>query len=385
VRIRVKLTLLYGALFVASGAILLTVTYLLVSHAPRRFELRTFGGEPPPLDYLTQRMTEQADRQHTEELHTLLTRSVIALALTTVVALLLGWLVAGRILRPLRTMLTSIQRISARNVHDRLAATGPADELRELSDTVDGLLQRLEAALDAHKRFVANAAHEMRTPLTLEHALIEETLTDDTATPAQYRALAARVLALGRQQAAMLESLLTLAGSERGLDRREHVDLAEITRRTVTAYREAALRAGVRLEARDDAAGTTGDPALVERLVANLVDNAIGYNVPGGEVTVSTGGRAGRAVLCVANTGTPVPPERVEALFEPFQRLDRTAGREGHHGLGLSIVRAIAAAHDATVVAVPRAGGGLRIEVTFGAAPLAGAGLGGRHPHDVTE
>ncbi|MCU7722263.1 ATP-binding protein [Actinoplanes sp. KI2] len=367
--IRARLTLLYSVLFVLSGAALLTITYLLVSQTKRNLVLRSFSGQgdppPPALPDLVDRARSEAERQHQATLHALLIYSGVALAIMTVLALLLGWLMAGRILSPLRTMIATIQRISARNVHDRLAATGPRDELKDLSDTVDGLLQRLETALDAHQRFVANAAHELRTPITLEHALIEETLTDRTATLPQYRALVERLLELRRQQAAMLESLLTLAGSERELARHEHVDLSEIADRTVAAYRVGALHAGVRLGTRIDSAWTSGDPALVERLVANLVDNAIAYNVPGGSIEVTTGVRAGQPVLTVANTGRPIPPDRVADLFEPFQRLDRTAGRAGHHGLGLSIVRAIATAHDATIDAHPGPSGGLRIEVTF--------------------
>jgi signal transduction histidine kinase len=343
--VRTRLTLLYSGLFVLCGAALLTITYLLVSNTRRDLVFRSFdaAGEPLPqptgFDDFAEHARAEAERQHQATVHSLLVYSGVALAIMAVLALVLGWLMAGRILRPLRTMITSIQRISARNVHDRLAATGPQDELKDLSDTVDGLLQRLETALDAHKRFVANAAHELRTPLTLEHALIEETLTDRSVTPAQYRSLCERLLELRQQQAAMLESLLTLAGSERGLSQREHVDLSAITERTVTTYQAAALHEGVHLEARIASAWTTGDPALVERLVINLVDNAIGYNVPGGRIEVSTGVRDGSAVLVVANTGVPIPLDRVDALFEPFQRLDRTAGRAGHHGLGLSIDR----------------------------------------------
>ncbi len=378
-KLRAKLSLLLGVLFIASGAILLTITYLLVRHAPRTYLVRnlrdgptietTSGPMPIPqsLDAAGRRLAEQAMQQHADELHALLTRSIIALAIMAVVAMVAGWLLAGRLLRPLRTMITSIRQISGRNVHDRLAAAGPQDELKDLSDTVDGLLQRLETALAAHKRFVANAAHELRTPLTVEHALIEEMLTDRTAKLPQYRSLFERLLELRKQQAAMLESLLTLAGSERGLERRDHVDLSAIAERTVAAYQPAARLADVRVDTRIDSAWTTGDPALIERLVVNLLDNAIAYNVPGGWVEITTRVRDGRAVLRVANTGTEIPAERVEALFEPFQRLDRTAGRAGHHGLGLSIVRAIATAHDATVTASPRPGGGLRIEATFGA------------------
>jgi signal transduction histidine kinase len=373
-RVRTRLTLLYTGLFVLSGATLLTITYLLlVSQAPRGFVVRNYtnlGDQPARLpddffDDMAKRAAEISRNERAAQLHELLTYSIVALAIVAVLALGLGWLMAGRILRPLRTMTSAIRRISAHNVHDRLAATGPRDELKDLSDTVDGLLHRLESALDAHKRFVANAAHELRTPLTVEHALIEETLTDRTATLPQYRSLFERLLDLRKQQAAMLESLLTLAGSERGLERHDHVELSAITERTVAAYRATARLSAVRLTERIASSWTTGDPALVERLVANLIDNAVAYNVTDGEVEVSTEVRDGRPVLTVANTGEPIPPEKVDALFEPFQRLDRTAGRAGHPGLGLSIVRAIAAAHGATVEACPRSSGGLRIEVAF--------------------
>ncbi|MFD0519430.1 sensor histidine kinase [Paractinoplanes durhamensis] len=387
---RTRLTLLYSGLFIVSGATLLTITYLLIFHSRRTLVFRNFSGSetgsangtPPAdiLDDMTRRATDFARQERAAQLHELLTYSGLALAIVSVLALALGWLMAGRILRPVRTMTTTIQRISAHNVHDRLAATGPRDELRDLSDTVDGLLQRLDTALAAHKRFVANAAHELRTPLTVEHALIEEILTDRTATLPHYRSLFERLLELRKQQAAMLESLLTLAGSERGLDRRDEVALSAITERTVAAYRATARLAGVRLEQRIDAASTTGDPALIERLVANLIDNAVAYNVDDGEVEVHTEVRDGRPVLTVANTGEIIEPEKVDALFEPFQRLDRTTGRAGHHGLGLSIVRAIATAHDATIEASPGPAGGLRIEVRFPApspAPSAAATFAG--------
>jgi signal transduction histidine kinase len=369
--VRAKLTLVYSGLFVLCGAALLAITYLLVSRAPRHLVLQGFSAQGAPLpdfDDLAARANAEAERQHEATLHALLIYSGVALTIMAVLALALGWLVAGRILRPVRTMTASLRRISARNVHDRLAAVGPRDELKDLSDTVDGLLHRLETALDAHKRFVANAAHELRTPLAVEHALIEETLTDRTATLPQYRALAARLLELRRQQAAMLESLLTLAGSERGLSQRGHVDLAEIAGRVAAACLGAAERARVRLAARTGSAWASGDPTLAERLVANLVDNAIAYNVAGGTVEVITSVVDGRAVLVVANPGDPVPADRVDGLFEPFQRLDRHAGRAGHHGLGLSIVRAIAAAHGAHLIATPGPDGGLRVAVTFPAA-----------------
>jgi signal transduction histidine kinase len=388
--VRLRLTLLYGLLFAVSGAVLLAMTYLLVRHSTGHLvlyhELRTGGPAPPPGDVFVgervppqlpdyaERMKEQADHQHAAQMHALLVQSGIALAIMVVASIALGWLVAGRVLRPLRTMTTTIQRISARNVHERLAVHGPRDELKDLADTVDGLLGRLETALGAHKRFVANAAHELRTPLTLEHALLEETLTDREATLASFRATSERVLAISEQQERLLEALLTLATGERGLDRREPFDLAELVGQALLSPRPQIDRLGLRIEARTLPAPATGDPALAERLVANLVDNAVHHNVPGGRVEVRTAADAGQAVLSVRNTGPVIPPDRVDGLFEPFQRIDgRTAWNDGGHGLGLSIVRAIATAHDATVTAHAPLGGGLDVRIRFpsGCAPAA--------------
>lgn len=375
--VRLRLALLYGGLFVVSGLVLLTITYLLVSDSPRNLFLVKLqppdgvppgpGGGPGPageLDPTGQQLRDAGARQHELFMHDLLVRSGIALAIMAVISIGLGWLVAGRILRPLRTMTTKIHQISARNLHERLAADGPRDEIKDLSDTVDGLLERLETALGAQQRVVANAAHELRTPLTLEHALLEETLTDPDATVDSFRTTFERLLVLCRHQGHLLESLLTLAGSEGRLQEREPVDLSA-TAELLALDLGTQPHPGVRLRTRIEPAHTCGNPALVERLVGNLLDNAAGYNRPGGWVELVTGTRDGRAFVRVANTGPAVPAEQVDRLFEPFQRLDRTSGQEGHHGLGLSIVRAIATAHDAVIEARARAEGGLCVEVGF--------------------
>jgi signal transduction histidine kinase len=367
-----RLTLLYGVLFTASGAALLAITFLLV----RRNTIFTvlvpcYGIKPQDCPYL--RSGASADtvdpmRALIEQQHALLrgflVQSGIALAIMLVVSLALGWLVAGRVLRPLRTMTTTVQHISARNVHERLAVAGPRDELKDLADTVDGLLGRLEAALDTQKRFVANAAHELRTPLTLERALLEETLIDRRPTMEAFRATFERILTISVQQGQLLESLLTLATSERGLESRVPVDLAALTEQVLAARPETSA-GGPRLDPRIAPAATSGDPALVERLVANLVDNAMRYNVPGGSVEVMTGSRDGQAMISVSNTGPVVPPEQVARLLEPFQRLDRSARDDEHHGLGLSIAHAIALAHGGTLSALPRPGGGLVVRAAF--------------------
>lgn len=387
-RVRMRLTLLYGLLFVMSGAVLLGITYLLVTNSPKsNFNVFTRGpggpivngapAEDPAtrLDGIGDQLREQATRQHEAELHHLLVQSGIALAIMALISVGLGWLVAGRVLRPLRTMTDSIQQISARNLHERLAAQGPGDEMKELSDTVDGLLERLESALDAHKRFIANAAHEMRTPLTLQHALLEETLTDRDGTLASFQATFQQLLVIGQQQGRLLEALLTLASSERGLDRRDSVDLAAVASQVVHASRPAADDHDLRLQTRIAPAQLSGDPILVERLVANLVDNAVGYNTPGGQVDVTVSTISGNAVVAVANTGPTVPADQILRLFQPFQRLDRTIGRQRHHGLGLSIVRAIATAHDATIAAEAHPHGGLTVAVTFPPSRPAGPDL----------
>jgi signal transduction histidine kinase len=387
-RVRLRLTLLYGVLFLLSGAVLLTITYLLVGNSGSNVALSTHSttssgdesvsvilGETLPADArlteaerrIAEAVQEQAVQQHTETMHQLLVKSGVALAVMSVIAVVLGWLVAGRVLRPLRTMTATIQLISARNVHERLAVTGPRDELKSLADTVDGLLGRLESALDSHKRFVANAAHELRTPLTLEHALLEETVLDTETTAEGFRAQFKELMIVSDQQARLLDSLLVLATSERGLDNvddLESVDLSGLTGDVLRAAEPEARRQDLAVTAEVRPARVTGAPALVECLVANLVDNAMSYNVPDGRVEVATGTEGARSFLSVANTGPPVPPEMVDRLLNPFQRLDRTAD-DGHHGLGLSIVQSIAVAHSADLTVRARPGGGLAIKVLF--------------------
>jgi signal transduction histidine kinase len=306
-------------------------------------------------------------------LRQLLLLSGVALATMLAVSITLGWLMAGRVLRPLRTMTATTRQLSEANLHQRLAVTGPDDELKDLADTIDGLLGRLDAAfdtqkdaLDAQRRFVANASHELRGPLTRERAAIEVALADPKATTQSLRATFQRVLATSIQQERLLDALLTLARGQAGLDRWERFDLAAVTDEVLLARHAEVQRRQLRVDAALDPTPALGDPRLAERLVANLVDNAIGHNLPGGWVQVETNSRAGRAELSVANSGPPVPPAEVERLLRPFQRLgaDRTGHREGH-GLGLSIVAAVAATHDADLRVRARPEGGLQVVVGF--------------------
>jgi signal transduction histidine kinase len=266
--------------------------------------------------------------------------------------------------------------VSASNLHARLALAGPDDEIKELGSTFDGLPGRLEAAFEAQRRFVANASHELRTPLARQRTLLEVALGDPDATIDSLRASYARVLAAVEQQERLIEALLTLARSERGLERREPVDLAVVTDEVLLTRRPEVQRRGLHVDAALSRAPTMGDPHLVERLVANLVDNAVRHNEAAGRITVVTETRAGHAVLAVANGGPVIPAAAVERLFQPFQRLgaERTAQRDGL-GLGLSIIQAIATAHGAALTAHAQPDGGLAIEVRF---PAASAGTTGQ-------
>jgi signal transduction histidine kinase len=314
---------------------------------------------------LAQAGTVQA-AQRAADSHQLLVNSGIALAIVAVLALLAGWLVAGRMLRPIRTITRTARRISSTSLHERLALDGPPDELKELGDTLDSLFARLEAAFEAQRHFVANASHELRTPLTAERALLQVALDDPDTTAAAWRSTAQEVLASSDEQARLIEALLTLASSEGGLTDHQPVDLATAVAAPLADLRPETGRLGINIGAVTEPAALDGDPLLVERLVANLLTNAVRHNVADGRVEVRTGTTDGRAVLSVTNTGPLIPLADIDRLFQPFQRLDRRrANYTDGHGLGLSIVRAIATAHDATIAAHPRPDGGLSVSVIF--------------------
>jgi signal transduction histidine kinase len=377
--VRLRLTLVYASLFVASGAGLLAITYVLVQHdflapGPKQSPGQSLVPQPGTRagSYTVHVDPGLIDHQHQEDLNQLLLDSGIALALMAAASIGLGWLAAGRVLRPLRLLNERARAISASSLHRRLGLTGPDDELSRLAGTFDDLLDRLEAAFAAQRRFVANASHELRTPLTLERALLEANLTDPDATIDSFRATSERLLALGQQQEQLTDALLTLASSERGLERHEPFDLAAVAGETLRSRAAELETLDLQLEASLDPAPGTGDPRLVERLVANLVDNAVRHNVPGGIVRIATGVHAGRAVLSVGNSGHRIPPAELDRILQPFQQGGESrAGHGNGHGLGLSIVNAIAAAHDATLSLRPPAEGGLEVEVGFRYEPAA--------------
>jgi signal transduction histidine kinase len=393
--VRFRLTMLYSSLFLGAGAGLLAITYLLVDRSTATTLLEKGGVEiairgaptesPSSIPGLRKgfagahqlqvahQLSAQAASQHARDLHQLLIQSGFALAIMAVLAIALGWLVAGRVLRPLRAMTVAAQQITERNLHERLALPGPGDEVKDLADTIDGLLARLETAFDAQRHFVANASHELRTPLTYNRALLEVALADPAATAGDLRSACEEVLASGEQQERLLEALLTLASSQRGLDRYERFDLAEVAHRAIAVHGGDAERRGLHMNISLAPAGAAGNPDLAERLVANLVENAIRHNVPGGRLDIRTETRGTAVLLVVANTGPVVPQDEVDRLIQPFQRLgdDRATHPDGH-GLGLYIVHAIATAHGGTLKIRQQPGGGLRVEVRFPAAVCAG-------------
>ncbi|MFF5260984.1 sensor histidine kinase [Actinomadura viridis] len=364
VSVRLRLTVLYGLLFFMAGALLLFVTYLLVGDIldrvfPNGYIIYTPNGplDPAALKALT--MKE------------LVGRSLVALAVVGVLALVLGYFVADRALSPLQRVTTTARRLSESTLHERIGLEGPDDEIKELADTFDAMLARLAQAFDSQRRFVANASHELRTPLAINRTLLEVALGDPEVSD-DLRTVGRTLLATNARHERLIEGLLLLARSERELTTHTPVDLAEVA---ATVLENAARRAGEReyeLTVHQELTpGTTlGDPVLLEHLVSNLVDNAIKHNTDGGEVWIRTGILEGLPAVQVENTGPVVPHYEVDRLFEPFRRLnsDRVESAKGA-GLGLSIVRSVVVAHRGSVHAAPRQGGGLVVTVRLPLSP----------------
>jgi signal transduction histidine kinase len=389
--VRLRLTLVYSGLFLAAGAALLAVTYGLVA--------QSLSTTPPPAagsqasQYVDQALqacksenldpvamakcenvAEQSlngvskaseEFQRSRTLAHLLDYSLAALAAIVVTSAWLGWIVAGRALRPVHAITAAARRASEENLGERIALAGPDDELKELADTFDAMLGRLDAAFASQRRFVANASHELRTPLTVMRTAIDVTLAKPGRTPAQLETMAVEVRHAADRAEALIEALLTLARSDRGTEPREPLDVAVLAEDALDAAAPAIRAHPVTVQAVLEPAPAVGDPVLVERLVTNLIDNAVRHNVPDGWVQVATGTRAGMAFIDVANGGPLIPPELVPSLFEPFRRLSDRAGSPDGMGLGLSIVRSVALAHRGYATARPRPAGGLEITVSL--------------------
>ena len=393
---RVRLALLFAALFLAAGAALLGITYALVASIPVKvppvtnaqaklaFHCKLGKGSHPketePLlssqcaHALSAVGAEQAAvEQRNQTLEHLLAYSLAALGVMTVVSGGVGWLLAGRVLRPVSSITAAARRASEQHLGERLALTGPHDELRELADTFDQMLERLDAAFASQRRFVADASHELRTPLTVMRTAIEVTMAKPARTPEQLEVMAAKVARSAAQAEALIEALLTLAASEQAQAGPELVDLATAAEDAAEAAAARARDLDLRVDTGLVAAPACGNRLLLERMVGNLVDNAVRHNIPGGWVSINTGTGEQRAWFEIANSGPVIPEELVPSLFEPFRRVEeRTSTRDGA-GLGLAIVRSIGTAHGASVEAHSLPAGGLRIMVTL---PAAGDGQG---------
>ncbi len=372
--IRLRLTALYGTVFLITGAALLTVGYVftrtnLRTHHSLRAELIRLGIRPVRGEFGFPPGSATGKLIHTVQnqvlggaLHRLLIEYAVALVAMTAISVVIGWLLAGRALAPLREITATARRVSSENLGERIDLPGPADELRELADTFDGMLARLDGAFASQRHFVANASHELRTPLAIMRTEVDVALADPDASVTDLREMGEAVRDTVDRCERLIASLLLLARSEAATGQEEPVDIAALAADCITDLWARAEEA--QIEIRDDLepAWTTGHPGLLERLIANLVDNGIHHNVPGGFLQVQTRATGDEVELVVANGGEPIDPKRVRELVEPFRRLDRSVRG---FGLGLSIVRSIAQAHHGTAILLAPATGGLEVRVTL--------------------
>lgn len=375
--VRMRLTLLFGSLFIVSSILLIALNYSLVGYALSPLD-------PPELDDVVvpgsdqegehegsfeEQLFEARNEERAGALRAVLTQSLVALVVTSGAAMVLGWIMAGRVLRPIRQMTAHARRASEATLGERIGLQGPPDELKELADTIDAMLGRLQAAFAAQRGFAAQASHELRTPLTVIGAEADVALAAPDAT-ARERQFGEVVRDAVDRSERLVEGLLALSRSESTMLDAAPVDLAELVGDVVGEHVRAADAAGVSLDLVLRTATIVGDRMLLERLVSNLVENAIRYNQGGGWVRVEVGPRDGDAVLEVANSGIMVPASVAAALFEPFRRwqIDRPGQPRGY-GLGLAVVRSVATAHHGTATAVPLAEGGLLVTVRLPVVP----------------
>jgi len=367
--VRLRLTLLYSGLFLVSGAALLVATYLIFRNnsgvdliVPARSVHGSSVMQNPDVARQVQRMYETSLARNRHGLHQGLIQSGIALAIMSVVSIALGWLVAGRVLQPLRAMTATTRQISERNLNQRLALQGPQDELKDLADTIDGLLARLEAHVAEQQRFAANASHELRTPLSLTQTLLDVARKDLSRADND---LVNRLHEVNTRAIDLTEALLLLSRADRRSYIQEQVDLSLMAEEASETLLPLAERHGVTIESSGKTTSTMGSRALLVQMTTNLVHNAIVHNRPKrGTVWVTTAAHADSVVLTVENTGEQLSPQLVATLTEPFQRgTQRIRTNDGGVGLGLAIVKSITEAHDGSLTLEPRAAGGLRVTV----------------------
>ncbi|MCP3818539.1 HAMP domain-containing histidine kinase [Streptomyces sp. A3M-1-3] len=381
--IRIRLTLLYGGMFLIAGILLLSIIYLLAAqalHVGSAPPFKIIGGQGVQVSSATcsgiggnqsieefnNAMSACIDHQRQRALDDLLSRSLLALLGLSVIAFAFGYAMAGRVLSPLGKITRTARRVAGTDLTRRIELDGPDDELKELADTFDEMLDRLERAFTAQQRFVGNASHELRTPLAINRTLLEVHLSDPGA-PVELHQLGKTLLATNERSEQLVEGLLLLARSDNQIVERKPVDLAEVASHALDQTRAEADAKGVEIRGERAPVIVQGNGVLLERIALNLVQNAVRYNIPdGGWVEVTTEAQHGQAVLVVSNTGPVVPAYEIDNLFEPFRRLrtERTGSDKGV-GLGLSIARSVARAHGGRIIAEPREGGGLVMRVTL--------------------
>ncbi|WP_217171424.1 cell wall metabolism sensor histidine kinase WalK [Streptomyces sp. AC512_CC834] len=387
--LRARLTLVYGVLFLAAGVVLLGTTYALFNqqltsggsglstHSEGQGQGEGTNAPPPPDKSDSGPTTSSFEDQERQRLNdaaatTFVTQGGIALGIVGAAAGGLGWLVAGRVLTPLHRVTDTAARIAAapvadRGLHERIALTGPDDEVKDLADTFDTMIERLGRSFDDQRRFVANASHELRTPLTIGRALVEMAMHRKTASD-DVKQVGEQLLDINARHERLISGLLLLADAESHIPEPTPVDLAEVVSHVVAISAEEAGKAGIAVYAEPGTAPTVGDPQLLESMVKNLVDNGIRHNTTdvGGWVRVVSRSRDDHVEIEVSNTGPDVPAYEIPSLFQPFRRLgtERLVTAKGS-GLGLSIVRAIARAHRGNVTAHPNKTGGLTVTVTL--------------------
>ncbi|MET8637606.1 sensor histidine kinase [Streptomyces sp. NPDC004096] len=377
--IRIRLTLLYGGMFLIAGILLLSIIYLFAAHALNvgsDLPFKILSGQvasdtcnfpsSPTANELNNAMNACVNEQRQHALDNLLSRSLLALLGLAVIAFAFGYAMAGRVLSPLGRITRTARAVAGSDLSRRIELDGPDDELKELADTFDDMLERLQRAFTAQQRFVGNASHELRTPLAINRTLLEVHLSDPGA-PVELQQLGRTLLATNERSEQLVEGLLLLARSDNQIVERKPVDLAEVAAQAVDQVHAEAEAKGVELRGDRAPAVVQGNGVLLERIALNLVQNAVRYNIPkDGWVDVTTQLQHGQAVLVVANTGPVVPAYEIDNLFEPFTRLrtERTGSDKGV-GLGLSIARSVARAHGGHITAQPREGGGLVMRVVL--------------------
>jgi signal transduction histidine kinase len=364
--VRRRLTLTYTGLFLVAGAVLLLINYEFMSQLPfgGPTVLQVVGSGSTGLAITPGDVSQIVNSVRDASLRQLLVQSIVALGIMAMVSALLGWYVSGRIVQPLREMTAMARRLSEHNLVERFNLQGPNDELMDLANTFDAMLARLDNAFQSQKNFVANASHELRTPLAITRAAIETQLERKSPTRDQWRDMSERVLSSTERSERLITSLLLLARVERGGQAREVVDLGHVVKEVLEEARPEAAKEKVELDARIELVTVTGDAALLRRMVANLIENAVRYNQPTGFVIVSLKPQDDRAQLAVMNSSAPLSLETLTEMFEPFRRGSdpRTRSSRGS-GLGLSIVRSIAVAHGGTVGAESMDGIGVQVTV----------------------